>query len=39
VRCSPRNRTPSVIATTGFTYAYVETIPSDAFASSHTYAV
>ena len=32
VRCSPRKKTPSAIATTGVTYAYVETIPSGAFA-------
>ena len=29
----------ALIATTGFTYAYVDTIPSGAFASSQTYAV
>ena len=30
---------PSAIATTGFTYAYVATVPSGALSSSQTYAV
>jgi hypothetical protein len=30
---------PSAMATTGFTYAYVETVPIGALSSSQTYAV